>query len=66
VIRFALLSLAVGLFARAAASQEGAGIPPLQEALRDFDPEGPWHYNDLAAGLAAAKASGKPVLVVFR
>ena len=38
----------------------------LQEALRDIDPEGPWHYNDLAAGLAAAKASGKPVLVVFR
>jgi hypothetical protein len=39
---------------------------PLQEALRDNDPEGPWHYNDLAGGLAEARASGKPLLVVFR
>jgi len=39
---------------------------PLQEALRDNDPEGHWHYNDLSAGIAEARSSGKPLLVVFR
>jgi hypothetical protein len=39
---------------------------PLQEALRDNDPEGPWHYNDLVGGIAEARSSGKPLLVVFR
>ena len=38
----------------------------LQEALRDNDPEGPWHYNDLAGGFAEAKSTGKPLLIVFR
>jgi hypothetical protein len=57
VIRIAALVLMLGLTA-----QEH----PLQEALRDNDPEGPWHYNDLATGIAEAKASGKPLLVVFR
>jgi hypothetical protein len=41
-------------------------LPPLQEALSDLDPEGDWHYNDPAAGFAEAKATGKPVLLVFR
>jgi hypothetical protein len=39
---------------------------PLQEALRDNDPEGPWHYDDLAGGVAEARVSGKPLLVVIR
>ena len=39
---------------------------PLQEALRDFDPEGAWHYNDLASGFAEATSTGKPLLIVFR
>ena len=41
-------------------------LHPLQEALSDLDPEGEWHYNDPSAGFAEAKASGKPVLLVFR
>ena len=39
---------------------------PLREALRDSDPEGPWHYNDLAGGFAEARSTGKPLLIVFR
>ena len=39
---------------------------PLQEALRDSDPEGPWHYNNLASGVAEAASTGKPLLIVFR
>lgn len=33
---------------------------------RDILQDGSWHYNDLAAASAAAKTSGKPILVVFR
>jgi len=30
------------------------------------EPAGKWIYNDLPRGLAEAKRSGRPVLVVFR
>ena len=56
--RIAALVLWTGLLA----SQDN----PLQEALRDSDPEGPWHYNDPAAGFAEATSTGKPLLIVFR
>ena len=39
---------------------------PLQKALNDMEPEGDWHYNDLPAGIDAARKSGKPLLVLFR
>ncbi|MBI3857244.1 MAG: hypothetical protein HY293_16280 [Planctomycetes bacterium] len=39
---------------------------PLQAALNDLDPEGPWHYNNPASGFAEARATGKPLLVVVR
>jgi hypothetical protein len=38
----------------------------LQKRFQDFDLQGPWVYNDLDAGFAEAKRSGKPLLVVFR
>ena len=31
-----------------------------------FEEDANWIYNDLAKGFAAAKESGKPMLVVFR
>jgi len=60
VIRTASLLLAL------CALSQDKPLHPLQEALSDLDPEGDWHYNDPAAGFAEAKATGKPVLLVFR
>jgi serine protease Do len=57
-----LTALALVLFALS----QDKPLHPLQEALSDVDPEGDWHYNDPAAGFAEAKATGKPVLLVFR
>jgi len=57
-----LTAFALALFALT----QDKPLHPLQEALSDLDPEGDWHYNDPAAGFAKAKATGKPVLVVFR
>jgi len=40
-----------------------------QKVLADrekFEAEGSWHYNDLSKGLAEAKKTGKPLLVVLR
>jgi hypothetical protein len=38
----------------------------LQQSLKDTDVHPSWIYNDVAAGFAAAKKTGKPLLVVFR
>ena len=38
----------------------------LKTALKDADLPGTWIYDDLNAGFAEAKKSGKPMLVVFR
>jgi hypothetical protein len=59
-----LLAGLMGLVLLAAGQDETES--PLQSALRDSDPEGPWHYNDLPSGFAEAKATGKPLLIVFR
>ena len=37
----------------------------LKEVLQDHEVKGPWIYDDLDAGFAAAKKSGKPLLVNF-
>lgn len=63
--RIALASAALlGLHLMGAASPQEPG--PLQKSLNDLEPKGAWAYNDLAAGFAEAKKSGKPLLVVFR
>lgn len=46
-------------------------VPPqdkekLREGLKDTDLVGTWIYDDLDAGLAEAKKSGKPMMVVLR
>jgi hypothetical protein len=38
----------------------------LREGLRDHVLKGDWVYDDLDAGLAAAKKTGKPLLVLAR
>jgi serine protease Do len=41
-------------------------VDPLQYSLGDLDVKGAWIYNDMKAGFAQAKQSGRPMLVVFR
>jgi serine protease Do len=41
-------------------------LDPLQYSLGDLEVRGPWVYNDLKAGFARARKTGKPLLVVFR
>lgn len=55
--------LAMGALGAAKSPQE---VGPLQKALGDVEPEGPWVYNDIPAGFEAAGKSGKPLLIVFR
>jgi hypothetical protein len=38
----------------------------LRTALKDAEVRGDWVYDDLDAGLARAKAEGKPAFVVLR
>jgi hypothetical protein len=38
----------------------------LKTVLKDTDLPATWIYDDLNAGFAEAKKSGKPMLVVFR
>jgi hypothetical protein len=38
----------------------------LKTALKDTEVVGDWIYDDLDAGFAEAKKSGKPMMIVFR
>ncbi len=38
----------------------------LRTALKDTEVKGDWIYDDLDGGYAAAKKSGKPMMIVFR
>ena len=38
----------------------------MQKSLKDTDIHASWIYNDIDAGFAEAKKSGRPLLVVFR
>ena len=58
----ALAALVAGSF--------GAGQDPAREklrtALKDTEPAGNWHYDNMTSGLLDAKKSKKPLLIVFR
>lgn len=58
----ALVALVCAAFAAAPAGD----TEQIRQALRDVQPGPGWIYNDLAAGFAEAKRTGKPLLVVFR
>ena len=49
-----------------AASPQDAAKEKLKTALKDDAVKGDWIYDDLNAGYAEAKKSGKPMMVVFR
>ena len=38
----------------------------LRTALKDTEPKGDWIYDDIALGIADAKKTGRPLMVVFR
>jgi len=50
----------------------GAALPAqesgedLRKALGDVELMGAWIYDDLDSGFAAARKTGKPLLIVFR
>jgi hypothetical protein len=50
----------------AAMAVAGDGKEKLRAALGDPDPDNLWVYDDLYRGIALAKKTGKPLLVVFR
>jgi hypothetical protein len=52
------------LFPPAAAAEDRA--EKVRKDRAEVVESGHWHYNDLAAGLAEARAAGKPLLVVLR
>lgn len=59
---------AVGALALACAlplSAQG-GKQDLREKLSDLELVGAWIYDDIDAGFAQARQTGKPALVVFR
>jgi hypothetical protein len=55
---------AVGLFAGLALFAQDK--EKLRTALKDTEVKGDWNYDDLGAGFAEAKKSGKPMMIVFR
>lgn len=50
----------------AAASASAQVDPDLRQAVGDTGVGAGWIYEDLDAGYAAAKETGKPLLVAFR
>jgi serine protease Do len=59
-----LLLIGVGVLARGEAVQDREGAVRKDRATMESDAR--WMYNDVENGFAAAKRSGKPVLVVLR
>ncbi len=56
-----LLLLALIACSHPACSQES-----LQKNLGDLELRGEWIYDDVDAGFAQAKKTGKPLMIVFR
>ena len=59
-----LFTLYCQLHTAAQAQQDRAKL--VKEDLAKFNQDDYWIYNDLKSGIAKAKATGKPLLVVFR
>ena len=64
ILPLVVLAVLSALTARAAATQERDR--QLQQSLNDTHVHSSWIYNDLDAGFAEAKRTGKPLLIVFR
>jgi hypothetical protein len=59
-------TVAAGLAVIALISLQDSKDRRLQENLKDTGIVGAWVYDDLDAGIAAAKKAGKPLMVVYR
>ena len=44
----------------------GSSNEQLQKDLGDEQIVGEWHYDDIPAGFAAAKRTGRPLMLVYR
>jgi hypothetical protein len=60
------MSVAMAAACLSAAGAQDAAKEQLRVALKDNEVKGDWIYDDLAAGMAAAKKTGKPMMIVFR
>lgn len=66
-MRIAILAFfAAGMGSAPAGAVQEPAKDALRQALKDTDLEGDWIYDDVAAGFAQARATGKPLLIVFR
>ena len=54
------------LFVSAPISAQQDRQTKVRNDRKDVQDTGLWIYNDLAKGIAAARESGKPLLIVFR
>ncbi|MBI2949615.1 MAG: hypothetical protein HYY23_18420 [Verrucomicrobia bacterium] len=61
-----LVLLAADPASAAPAAQTQEHNRQLQQSLNDSHVHSSWIYNDVDAGFAEAKKTGKPLLVVFR
>lgn len=59
-------AMAAGLSSALATGAQDGAKEQLRIALKDNEVKGNWIYDDLPAGYAAAKKTGKPMMVVFR
>ncbi len=55
-----------GLVLACLAAKQEASKEALKVQLKDAEVPASWIYDDINAGFAEAKKSGKPMLVVFR
>ena len=63
--RWLLPFMALGVLTALAAATQDSNRQ-LQQSLNDTEVHASWIYNDVDAGFAEAKKTGKPLLVVFR
>jgi hypothetical protein len=62
----AWMSVAMAAACLSTAGAQDAAKEQLRVALKDNEVKGDWIYDDLPAGMAAAKKTGKPMMIVFR
>ena len=61
-----MLTTIAALAALICAAPQDPKKEQLRTALKDDSVKGEWIYDDLNAGYAQAKKTGKPMLIVFR
>ena len=65
-MRLSLAAVLLALSGVEGLPAQDVGKDELRDGLRDTVLKGEWVYDDLEAGLATAKKTGKPLLVLAR